>query len=301
MFANLAVAGGAHFCIPFVGFLNSAAPALTGVRWVSGCSGGALVAAAWVLDVPPQTVMSILSDMMGEGILGGASLPLLWDRFGMVDVELEVGASARRMVTAGVTRWKLMRNGDPPGDADAGDTTMLELAKLTGRSLAIGVCDVGRGFSDAFITAETHPDVPVWKALAASCAIPFAFTPVTIGTEMYCDGCFDPVAGIPGRAPPEGVVDTLLLQVGKVSNRKERESSIPATIGEFGKGFLGKMFDRACSCPASARTATVDVAPWTGDVALPMISGISGDRLWEAYRHGARRGKEFLEDVNKGA
>lgn len=304
MFANLAVSGGAHLCVPFLGFLRAVAPALKRVRWVSGCSAGSLVAACWVLEIPPRTVMSLLSGMMEKGLLGDVSVPLLWCKFGLVDVEAALGATVKKMMDVGVTRWRTIKNGCPPcvGEDNA-EITMQELAKLTGRSLAVGVCDVGEGFAETFITAETHPDVPVWRALAASCAVPFAFTPVRIGKSMYCDACArngDPMGGIPGGRDGSGLVDTLLLEVDVFGALvpSPPASSVPATLEDYGKTFLKMMIERVSSSTAPSLRARAAIVPrWTDEVAAPMVSGISIAQLHEAYEHGLKHGKEFLENV----
>ncbi len=304
MFANLAVSGGAHLCIPFLGFLRAIAPILSGVKRVSGCSAGALVAVAWVLDMPPRIVISLLVTMMERGLFSDVSVPLLWCRFGLVDAELAVGATAKKMIDAGVTRWKTIKNGCPPDASDNnGNITMQELAKLTGTSLAVGVCDVGRGFAETFITAETHPNVPVWRALAASCAIPFAFTPVSIGGSLFCDACArngDPMGGIPAGS---GLLDTLLLEVDIFGARSEASSdnAVPATLQAYGKSFIKMLLERVSASrqQVSTRAQTAKIPRWTDEVSLPMVSGISAARLCEAYDHGVKHGKEFLENVNK--
>lgn len=305
MFSNLALSGGAHLCIPFIGFLRAIAPLVRNVRWVSGCSGGALVAAAWVLEIPANSVMRILAKHMGKGILRDPDITILLDRMGLVDVENTVGAMCREMLDAGVSHWRTIKKGwEPNSDSFDGSTmTMLDLAKLTGRSLAIGACDAARGFEETYITAETHPDLQVWRALSASCAVPFAFTPVVVGESLFCDACVrdnSPVRGIPGEAP-DGMVDTLAIEVEVVSGMVQPTKHAPRDVIEFGRGVLSAMIDRVCCVDPQPRARLVKLPRWTEERLGPMVIGTDAARLVGAYEHGVICGKDFLALVNKDA
>lgn len=305
MFSNLAMSGGAHLCIPFIGFLRAVAPLVRGARWVSGCSGGALVGAAWVLEIPDNTVMRILAGHMRSGLFREPDFATLLDRLGLVDVERTVGAMCREMLDAGLSHWRTIKKGwEPDGEAvDGGTVTMLDLAKMTGRSLAVGACDAARGFEETYITAETHPDLEVWRALAASCAIPFAFTPVRAGDSMFCDACVrasSPVRGIPG-SPPDGMVDTLELEVDVASGMVLPAAGAPRDIIEFGRGVLSSMIDRVSYADRQPRSRVVTLPRWTEDRMGPMVLGADAARLLGAYEHGVICGKDFLESVNRDA
>ena len=305
MFSNLAISGGAHLCIPFIGFLRAIARLVRNVRWVSGCSGGALVAAVWVLEIPEDTVMRVLAKHMGPGILRDPDVAVLLDRMGLVDVERTVGAMCREMLDAGVSHWRTIKKGwEPDAQAFDGTTmTMLDLVKLTGRSLAVGACDAARAFEETYITAETHPELEVWRALSASCAVPFAFTPVTVGGSLFCDACVrdnSPVRGIPGSAP-DGMVDTLALEVDVVSGLVEPVARPPRDVVEFGRGVLSAMIERVCTADPHPRARLVKLPRWTDERLGPMVLGTDAARLLEAYEHGVICGKDFLSLVNKDA
>lgn len=65
--------------------------------------------------------------------------------------------------------------------------TLIELAKLKGRNLVICVSNL-TDEQQEFWNVDTKPDMPLYIALKASCAIPLAFAPVKIDGNIYLDG-----------------------------------------------------------------------------------------------------------------
>jgi predicted acylesterase/phospholipase RssA len=65
--------------------------------------------------------------------------------------------------------------------------TMEELYKHTGKTLSVtSVCLEKR--APVYITHETFPKMPVWKAVLASCSIPLIFKPIEWDGFHYVDG-----------------------------------------------------------------------------------------------------------------
>jgi predicted acylesterase/phospholipase RssA len=65
--------------------------------------------------------------------------------------------------------------------------TMIELFKQTEKYLSItSVCLNTR--TAVYITHETFPNIPVWKAILMSCSIPLIFKPVEWEGRLYVDG-----------------------------------------------------------------------------------------------------------------
>jgi len=65
--------------------------------------------------------------------------------------------------------------------------TMSELYKLTGKTLSVtSVCLEKR--APVYITHLTFPNIPVWKAVLASCSIPLIFKPIEWENLHYVDG-----------------------------------------------------------------------------------------------------------------
>lgn len=310
MFSNIALSGGAHFCIPFLGFLKAASSLVSDAKWVSGCSGGALVAAAWVLEVPEHTALKVLAKHLAPGIMRDIDVARLLDGMGLVDVESSIGSMCKELIGEGIMHWNTIKLGWPPGPGpDGSSITMQQLSKMTGRNLAIGVSDTSRGFAEIYITPESHPDTEVWRVLCASCAIPFVFTPVHIGDSLFCDSCFMdccPMKGLPSIRENPGVVDTLMLQVNildETFKHKKHLDRAPRDIIEFGKEAIAAIANRASASrsPPPPNGKVVTIPRWTDCTVSPLFSGAGHMDVLMAYEYGYKRGKEFLSEFNKPA
>jgi predicted acylesterase/phospholipase RssA len=220
MITNLALSGGGHLCLPFLGFLRALrgdGGLLSGVREVSASSAGAVVALTFVLDLPDDAVIAALCRHLRGGFAEHADLARLLGSMGALRAQDALGPLLEELVREGVARWNLLRNGwvDPAMDPAA--LTLRELCQLTGVNLGVGVCDAEAGFAHAFLSCDTAPDATVVSAVCASCAIPLLFEPVRVAGRggALLDSCvtdgdlvrfFPPAAG-------GGAVDTLLLEV----------------------------------------------------------------------------------------
>jgi predicted acylesterase/phospholipase RssA len=306
MYANLSISGGAHLCVSFLGFLRKARPALSGVVNVSGASAGALIAAAFVLDVPDDDVLRIIGRHADGRIFDDASIATLLDGFGMLDAEERIGPLASAIVKAGMDRWKTIGKAwwDEDG-APAGGITMLQLAKTTGKNLAVMVADASSGFDHVFVTADSHPDLPVVTALCASCAIPLLFTPVSFPGDdvgIYVDGCAskknNPSEYFDRMSPAvPGLVDTLCVEVDVFNNggagASAAERKRPASLAEYGKALVSLLAERISSAPKSPRCRVHVVPRWTDDRVTPLVVGMRPHDVTDAYQCGMRSAREL--------
>ena len=67
------------------------------------------------------------------------------------------------------------------------DITFLELAKITGKNLAVCVTNLSKDTTE-FFDVDTAPSLSIVKAIKASCAIPILYSPVCINDNYYVDG-----------------------------------------------------------------------------------------------------------------
>jgi predicted acylesterase/phospholipase RssA len=68
------------------------------------------------------------------------------------------------------------------------EVTMREFYEHSGVSLNFICSDVNNGFAEYRISHDTHPDLPIYKAIAASASIPMVFYPVHVGDACLVDG-----------------------------------------------------------------------------------------------------------------
>ena len=84
--------------------------------------------------------------------------------------------------------------------------TFSQLKQFTGRELEVSALCLDTKSID-YISASNHPNMCVVQAVAASCAIPLVFTPVTLNDKMYVD------AGVVESLVVRNDPDTLMFSV----------------------------------------------------------------------------------------
>ena len=175
------------------------------VRHVAGCSGGAIAAFAFCLDLDPQHVAarcaaSVADPARGAHVVGTVRLGALaemWDAQGVAQ-------------PGNVERLLRDMMEDAPHVARR-RMSLLDFAKATGRELALWTTNLTRGRGQA-LTLETHPGLDVVTAILASMAIPFIYQPVDVEGELMVDGAvteFVPTSAFPA-APPGQVLQVSL-------------------------------------------------------------------------------------------
>jgi hypothetical protein len=216
-FVNLVLAGGAHRCVAFLGFLRAARAdgGLRRVRNVVGASAGAIVGLAFCLDVDDDAVIRSAAGAARGGI--APDLALLIDHFGAERTETRVAKLATDIITAGLVLAETRRGAVGTGGRSAQQLTFRELAEVTGHNLVVVATRCSDMTSRTFCVDLT-PGVRVVDAVCASCAVPLLLTPVLIDGETYVDAAVSenaPVRSLRaacGPPPAPGVVDTLLLR-----------------------------------------------------------------------------------------
>lgn len=216
-FVNLVLAGGAHRCVAFLGFLRAARAdgGLRRVRNVVGASAGAIVGLAFCLDVDDDAVIRSAAGAARGGL--APDLALLIDHFGAERTETRVAKLVTDIITAGLVLAETRRGAVGTGGRSAQQLTFRELADVTGLNLVVVATRCSDMTSRTFCVDLT-PGVRVVDAVCASCAVPLLLTPVLIDGETYVDAAVSenaPVRSLRascGPPPAPGVVDTLLLR-----------------------------------------------------------------------------------------
>ena len=73
---------------------------------------------------------------------------------------------------------------DKTGDENITFSQLKEKYKI---ELQIGVTNLSK-YKFELLNSTNSPDVPIYKAIRASTALPFIFEPCVIGDDVYCDG-----------------------------------------------------------------------------------------------------------------
>ena len=140
---------------------------------VAGCSAGSIAALMLALGLDRttrhQVLMQDLSDM--RSIVRCPNVSLLFDRFGIED------GSALKQVIQDV----LMSGGM------SGRSTLGDLKRLLRIDVIMVASNLNRGEPE-FLSAATHPDMPVCDAVFASCCVPFLFAPQVWEDAYLVDG-----------------------------------------------------------------------------------------------------------------
>lgn len=301
MYANLSLSGGAHLCIPFVGFLKAVSPLLHNVRNIAGVSGGALVATAWVLQIPEKQIIDLLIEHISPGIWKNPDITNLIDNFGMVDSEEAFDPMITSLLQEGVANWKTFRLGWPPDDSDYKDITFKEIAQLTGKNLVVTVCDLT---SIRYLSSDTAPELPVRKALRAACAVPFVFTPVKLFEEdtLFCDACV--MVDSPVRAFPN-TIGSRILSVETSFDQVKEDTSVesnriaPKNILEYGKAIVAVISTRLTVNIPDYDYDLAVIPRWTPHNIRPVVEGLEAQEVSKAYNHGFKHGKDFLNKIKK--
>ena len=291
MFYELTISGGGQLCISYIGFLIAVNTPTERVLTVRCGRGGCLVALAWVLGVPDSVSIQLIAKHMNTGFGCKASLERLLSEWGALSSEDTVRPLIRDLLRVGVSRKVTLVNGWEPMEGSAyEDITMQQLSKLTGKHLSIAVSRVGRMSALEFITCESHPDLPVYRAVEASCAIPLVFTPVDIGGRRYCDSCFARGTIAKARGAGAGGAAELAL----VSGAEPPKDAVANNFIQHVANVFSVAIARICSnAPDKPGCTVATVPPWTGDWISPIFSGIPGNSVAMAYRHGLKEGRDF--------
>lgn len=159
-----------------------------------GSSAGAITAALLACGASPEMLQSFLDVDFNifqddkTGMLRDAWN--LWRHWGYCEGKVFVEWFKKCLDSIAGLSMKTSRG-------TARDITFRELQQKTSRELIITASNFSTGKLQLF-TPETTPNVPIWRAVRASMAIPFFFRPVQYGGDWLWDGgvlanLYDPV------------------------------------------------------------------------------------------------------------
>jgi NTE family protein len=99
------------------------------------------------------------------------------------------------------------------------EITLQEFYKKTNKLLTVTGCNITKE-KTIYISKDTYPDLPVWKAIRISCNIPFVFQPVLIDNEYFIDGFLMDECCLDFFKTPDDIQDTLCFVLEKDNYNK---------------------------------------------------------------------------------
>lgn len=192
----LMLSGGASLGMYHTGVIRALFKADLLPQIISGSSAGSIIASIICTRTDAE-----LQELMGQGLSFNLFLNAFED---YEDVAVGVGMKINRLVSTGAfmdvkTLMECLR-------LNCGDLTFLEAFKKTGRILNVSVANDREGAhidKHMLLNYVTAPNVIVWSAVSASCAMPGLFTAVQL-LEKIADGSMVPY--LPGQLWFDGSV-----------------------------------------------------------------------------------------------
>lgn len=183
----VAMGGGAMFGVMYIGALKALAGAddttyghwYRNLRGVAGTSAGSIMAFLVASGVRPDSMCALLSatDLSAVGASAATSTVAQMLHRGSVCLDADLNALLQGLVARVLDL----------GAAEAAALTLADFAARGLPDLCIVVTNATTGAVD-FWKASTHPRVPVWLALRASCCVPGLFPAVHWEGVPYIDG-----------------------------------------------------------------------------------------------------------------
>lgn len=136
-----------------------------------GVSIGSLFSLLMILNYTSNEIAEMLLELDLKAVMYPNILQLT-DTYGIVDPKGIIGFIKYMLAKKNVSE----------------DITMSGLYKRYRKNMVIYTTMLGDEHRSVRITAQSHPDIEVWKAIMMSISIPFIFPPVSYENNLYVDG-----------------------------------------------------------------------------------------------------------------
>lgn len=207
MYSTLVLSGGSIFAAAFIGAIHVLEQdgAMSHIRHVVGTSAGSMVALLVALGFSSVDMQAFFLKYLKTSLtrINPEALFEWYDTMGLSD-----GENIRILARAAIQ--------DKLGSTDL---TFLDLAKRSGKNLAICVSNVTRERSE-YWDVDSTPHMSVIQAVKTSCAIPILFQPTLYNECIYLDGgLFNhfPMGYCSGKYPFKDALG-IILQPSSTSN-----------------------------------------------------------------------------------
>ena len=173
--SNLVLSGGGLLGLSYIGLFRYLEEhnAIHQIKTITGCSAGAIFGTFLAIGFKSEELIQIFKSMHFPDYLNITADSII--NF-MSTKGLESGKNVMTLIKKCIK--------DKTGDENI---TFCQLRDKFNIKLHIGITNITKAQFE-LVGCHNMPDLPVYKAINASIAIPFIFEPVVINDDIYCDG-----------------------------------------------------------------------------------------------------------------
>jgi NTE family protein len=219
---HLVLSGGGLLGISYIGLLRylEQANIINNVQTITGCSAGSIFGSLIAIGYKSNEIEKIVKSINFRNYLNVTADSIL--NF-MRTKGLDSGNSLINLIKIHIK--------DKTGDENI---TFRQVREKYNIDLRIGVTNLSKNQFELF-TSDSQPNLPIHKAIQASCAIPIIFEPIVIDNDVFCDG------GLLDNLPIEHINNNDIQFVNIINNSgndkdkekdKEKEKTVEDKDGE---------------------------------------------------------------------
>ena len=186
---HLVLSGGGMLGISYLGLLkyleeNSTVPIINNLESITGCSAGSIFGTLIALGYTSTELNSIVKIINFKDFI-------------TINAESIINFMKLKGLDSGKNLITFVKK-CIKDKTDNENFTFLEMKQKFNIELQIGVTNLSKSRFELMNSVNT-PNIPIFKAINASFAIPFIFEPIIIDDDVYCDG------GIINNLPIENI------------------------------------------------------------------------------------------------
>jgi predicted patatin/cPLA2 family phospholipase len=172
---HLVLSGGGLLGISYIGLLKylEEAKIIANIKSISGCSAGSFFGCLIALGYTSKELEIIVKTIKFKEYVN-------------INAESLINFMRTKGLESGTYLINLIKKciKDKTGDENITFNQVKEKYKI---ELQIGVTNLSK-YKFELLNSTNSPDIPIYKAIRASTALPFIFEPYVIGDDVYCDG-----------------------------------------------------------------------------------------------------------------
>ena len=248
---NLVLSGGGMLGISYIGLYKilEENDAKKQIKTITGCSAGAIFGSFLALGYTSKELLELVHNIQFNEYLNITAESLL-------NVMKNKGLDSGNMIMKFIIDVIRTKTGNE-------SITLLEVYQQYGITLRIGITNLTKS-QFQLIDYHNSPNMPLYKAINASIAIPFIFEPVIIDDEVFCDG------GLLDNLPMDYILDgnnNITSSESKTSgNTPTTPTTTPTPTTPTTIKTLGIYLSNTRDCPTAENYKDMTVYQYLGSV-----------------------------------